>query len=57
MEGVPCRVYQPPAARGLLFLGHRGTHSKDDVAAMTPEEWEAQLRPLETWSPYQREGP
>ena len=26
-------------------------------AAMTPEEWEAQLRPLETWNPYDRDGP
>jgi pimeloyl-ACP methyl ester carboxylesterase len=29
-DGVPARVYEPPASRGLLFLGHRGTHSKDD---------------------------
>jgi pimeloyl-ACP methyl ester carboxylesterase len=28
--GVPARVYEPPEARGLLLLGHRGTLSKDD---------------------------
>ena len=26
-------------------------------AAMTPEQWEAQLRPLQTWNPYERGDP
>jgi hypothetical protein len=26
-------------------------------AAMTPQQWEEQLRPLERWSPYDRDGP
>jgi pimeloyl-ACP methyl ester carboxylesterase len=30
-DGVPGLVYEPDAPRGLLLLGHRGTHSKDDA--------------------------
>jgi dienelactone hydrolase len=30
-DGVPGRVFEPPDARGLLLLGHRGTHGKDDA--------------------------
>ena len=30
-DGVPGRVFEPPAPRGLLLLGHRGTHGKDDA--------------------------
>jgi hypothetical protein len=26
-------------------------------AAMTPEQWEATLRPLQHWNPYDRDGP